>query len=593
MGKTVASRSEIDNIFKWKVEDIYESDSLWEQDYSRAWALAKEECVYKGRVGESADNLANVLKESDDIDLLSERIYVYAFMKYYEDTANAAYQSMSGKAQLLMIQLGEKYAFLTPEITAIPDGTMKEYMQQPVVAPYIHFLEDILADKEHALSEKEERLMALASQVTSAPNEIFSKFNNADIKFGDITDENGETVTLTNGRYGAFMESGDRDVRKNAFEALYRQYGTFINTLAETYYSNVKQAIFRAKARSYPSTLEMYLSGSFIPKEVYTNLIDTVNANLDKMHSYVALRKRELGVSELHFYDIYAPMVSDYKIKVTYDEAKEIVLKALAPLGGDYVETVRQGFDTGWVDVYENAGKRTGAFSWGTYGVHPYVFLNYTGTLNDVFTLAHEMGHAMHTYYSNNAQPHLYAGYRIFVAEVASTCNEAILIHYLLENSTDEKERKYLINHYLEQFKGTLFRQTMFAEFEMITHGLAENGEVLNAEKLCEVYRGLNEKYFGPDMVIDDEIALEWARIPHFYTPFYVYQYATGFSAAVAIASKILAGDKETLAGYRKFLSCGSSMHPIELLKLCGIDMSKPQVISDALEVFGELVESF
>lgn len=593
MGKMIASRSEIDNIFKWKVEDIYESDSLWEEDYRRAEALAKKECAYKGHVGESADNLANVLKESDEMDLLSERIYVYAFMKYYEDTANAVYQSMSGRAQILMIQIGEKYAFLTPEITAISDETMKNYMQQPVIEPYIHFLEDILADKEHTLSEKEERLMALASQVTSVPNQIFSKFNNADIKFGDITDENGETVTLTNGRFGAFMESTDRGVRKNAFEALYKQYGAFINTLAENYYSNVKQAIFRAKARSYPSTLEMYLSGSFIPKEVYTNLIDTVNANLDKMHSYVALRKRELGVSELHFYDIYAPMVSDYKIKVDYDEAKEIVLKALVPLGDDYVEVVRQGFDTGWVDVYENAGKRTGAFSWGTYGVHPYVFLNYTGTLNDVFTLAHEMGHAMHTYYSNSAQPHLYAGYRIFVAEVASTCNEAILINYLLKNSKNERERKYLINHYLEQFKGTLFRQTMFAEFEMITHELAENGEVLNAEKLCEIYRGLNEKYFGPDMVIDDEIALEWARIPHFYTPFYVYQYATGFSAAIAIASKILAGDKETLAGYKKFLSGGSSLHPIELLKLCCIDMSKPQVISDALEIFEELAESF
>lgn len=593
MENKVVSRSEIDSIFKWRVEDIYESDSLWEEDYRRAEALTKEECRYKGCVGKSADNLAGVLKESDDIDLLSERIYVYAFMKYYEDTANAAYQAMSGRAQLLMMQIGEKYAFLTPEITAIPDETMKEYLKNPVIAPYVHFLEDVIADKEHTLSEKEERLMALASQVTSAPNEIFSKFNNADIKFGDITDENGETVTLTNGRYGAFMESSHRSVRKNAFEALYKQYGAFINTLAATYYSNVKQAIFRAKARSYPSTLEMYLSGSFIPKEVYTNLIDTVNANLDKMHSYVSLRKKELGVSELHFYDIYAPMVADYKIKVDYDEAKEIVLKALAPLGEDYVEVVRQGFDTGWVDVYENEGKRSGAFSWGTYGVHPYVFLNYTGTLNDVFTLAHEMGHAMHTYYSNKTQPHLYAGYRIFVAEVASTCNEAILIHYLLENSKDEKERKYLINHYLEQFKGTLFRQTMFAEFEMTTHSLAENGEVLNAEKLCEVYRSLNEKYFGQDMVIDDEIALEWARIPHFYTPFYVYQYATGFSAAIVIASKILAKDQETLAGYKKFLSGGSSLHPIELLKLCGIDMSKPQVISDALEVFGELVDSF
>ena len=337
----------------------------------------------------------------------------------------------------------------------------------------------------------------------------------------------------------------------------------------------------------------MYLSDAFIPVDVYMNLIDTVNKNLDKMHDYVSLRKKELGVDELHFYDIYAPMVSDYKINVKYDEAKKIVLKALEPLGEDYISVVKEGFNNGWVDVYENEGKRSGAFSWGAYGTHPYVFLNYSDSLNDVFTLAHEMGHAMHSYYSNSTQPYIYAGYKIFVAEVASTCNEAILINYLLKNCKDEKERKYLINHYLEQFKGTLFRQTMFAEFEMTAHKMVEEGQVLNAENLCGLYRKLNEKYFGKDMVIDDEIALEWARIPHFYTPFYVYQYATGFSAAISIATRIIAGDKEVLKGYKKFLSGGSSMHPIELLKLCGVDMSKPQVIQDALDVFGNLLKQW
>lgn len=391
----------------------------------------------------------------------------------------------------------------------------------------------------------------------------------------------------------SLWKATDRSVRENAFKALYRQYGNFKNTLAATYYANVKQACFYAKARKYDSTLQMYLSGSFIPEKVYHNLIETVHNNLDKMHAYVSLRKQVLGVDELHFYDIYAPMVSDITMKIPYEEAKDIALKALAPLGEEYLSKVKEGFESGWVDVYENTGKRTGAFSWGTYGVHPYVFLNYTDTLNDVFTLVHEMGHAMHTYYSNANQPYPYAGYRIFVAEVASTCNEALLMQYLLKNCTDASEKKYLMNHYFEQFKGTLFRQTMFAEFEMITHKMAEDGEVLSTQALCDVYRKLNEEYFGEDMVIDDEIALEWSRIPHFYTPFYVYQYATGYSAAIAIASKIFKGDEKTLKGYKQFLSGGCSMHPIDLLKLCGIDMESPQVIQEALDVFGKLLEEW
>lgn len=586
-------RREISKEEQWRIEDLYASDSQWEADYEKALILSESPSIYKGRAGESAETLSAVLRESDQCDLLAERIYVYAFMKYYEDTTNAVYQEMSGKAQLLMVKMDEKYAFLRPEILAVPDSVMKSYLSDPVIYPYEHLLLDLLSRKEHSLSEKEEQLLAKAGQIADAPGEIFSKFNNADVRFGEITDERGERVELTNGRFGVFMESSSRQVRKEAFTALYRQYGQYINTLAAAFYGNVKQAVFFAQARNYASTLEMYLGGSFIPTAVYMNLIRTVNDNLDKMHAYVSLRKKALGVEELHFYDIYAPMVQDYQMRVSYEEAKEIALKALAPLGEDYIEKVKEGFQNGWVDVRENVGKRSGAFSWGAFGTHPYVFLNYSDTLNDVFTLVHEMGHAMHTYYSNSTQPYVYAGYRIFVAEVASTCNEAILIHYLLEHCEGEQARRYLINHYLEQFKGTLFRQTMFAEFELKAHQMAEAGEVLSAESLCRIYRELNEKYFGPEMVIDDEIALEWARIPHFYTPFYVYQYATGFSAAIAIAGRILAGDKAVLAGYRKFLSGGSSLHPIELLALCGIDMSEPQVIQDALDVFGELLESW
>lgn len=586
-------RSEIAQQDKWRIEDIYATDEAWEADYNECIRRAQEKCAYQGRLAESALILYQALKESDEADLLVEHVYVYAFMKYYEDTANAVYQEMSGRAQAAVTKLSEKYAFLTPEILAIDEKKMQEYLNSDTLALYRHALEDILVKKDHALSEKEERLLAMAGQVTASPNEIFSKFNNADVKFGTILDEDGNEVELTNGRYSVFMESNNRSVRENAFKALYCQYGNYKNTLAATYYANVKQACFYAKARKYDSTLQMYLSGSFIPEKVYHNLIETVHKNLDKMHAYVSLRKQVLGVDELHFYDIYAPMVSDITMKIPYEEAKDIALKALAPLGEEYLSKVKEGFESGWVDVYENTGKRTGAFSWGTYGVHPYVFLNYTDTLNDVFTLVHEMGHAMHTYYSNANQPYPYAGYRIFVAEVASTCNEALLMQYLLKNCTDASEKKYLMNHYFEQFKGTLFRQTMFAEFEMITHKRAEDGEVLSTQALCDVYRKLNEEYFGADMVIDDEIALEWSRIPHFYTPFYVYQYATGYSAAIAIASKIFKGDEKTLKGYKQFLSGGCSMHPIDLLKLCGIDMESPQVIQEALDVFGQLLEEW
>lgn len=586
-------RSEISDEYKWSVKDLYSSDELWNNDYEKALKSTQEKSSFEGCVMDSADTLADALSESEKDDYITERLYVYAFMRYYEDTSDGTYQQMSGKAQMLAVKMSEKYSFLVPEIMAADDDKVARFLDSDKIKPYRHLLCDMLAKKEHTCSQKEEKLLAMASQMADSPSDIFSKFNNADVKFGKVHDEHGDEKELTSAGFSVFMESRDRNVRKEAFYALYRQYKSYINTLAASYYGNVKQAVFFANARNYESTLQMYLSGSFIPESVYTNLIDTVNNNLDKMHDYVSLRKKTLGVDELHFYDIYAPLTSDYTVKVSYENAKETVLDALKILGDDYVSQVKKGYESGWVDVYENDGKRSGAFLWGAYGTHPYIFLNYTETLNDIFTLIHETGHAMHTYYSNETQPYTYAGYKIFVAEVASTCNEVILIDYLLKHSRSDEEKKYLYGHYLEQFKGTLFRQTMFAEFEMITHRMAQDGEVLNAESLCGTYKKLNEKYFGKDMVIDEEIAYEWARIPHFYTPFYVYQYATGFSAAVAIATKIINGDKEVLHGYREFLKGGSSMHPIELLSLCKIDMSKPDVIQDALNVFGSLIEDF
>lgn len=586
-------RSEISDEYKWSVKDLYSSDELWNNDYEKALKSTQEKSSFEGCVMDSADTLADALSESEKDDYITERLYVYAFMRYYEDTSDGTYQQMSGKAQMLAVKMSEKYSFLVPEIMAADDDKVARFLDSDKIKPYRHLLCDMLSKKEHTCSQKEEKLLAMASQMADSPSDIFSKFNNADVKFGKVHDEHGDEKELTSAGFSVFMESRDRNVRKEAFYALYRQYKSYINTLAASYYGNVKQAVFFANARNYESTLQMYLSGSFIPESVYTNLIDTVNNNLDKMHDYVSLRKKTLGVDELHFYDIYAPLTSDYTVKVSYENAKETVLDALKILGDDYVSQVKKGYESGWVDVYENDGKRSGAFSWGAYGTHPYIFLNYTETLNDIFTLIHETGHAMHTYYSNETQPYTYAGYKIFVAEVASTCNEVILIDYLLKHSRSDEEKKYLYGHYLEQFKGTLFRQTMFAEFEMITHRMAQDGEVLNAESLCGTYKKLNEKYFGKDMVIDEEIAYEWARIPHFYTPFYVYQYATGFSAAVAIATKIINGDKEVLHGYREFLKGGSSMHPIELLSLCKIDMSKPDVIQDALNVFGSLIEDF
>lgn len=577
----------------WALEDLYINDDAWKTDGIRLQFAIDEIKEYDGKLQDSAGKLLECLKAYADANCLLEAYYVYANERYHQDTANFYYQGFAGEAEIKMNLLQAAVSYMVPQILAIPKEKLDEfYREEPELLEYRLFIENIQRQKEHTLDEKGEAMLAAANEVAKGASNIYSMFNNADVRFGDIKDEKGETVPLTQGRFVTFMENQDRRVRQEAFTSLYATYKQNINTVAAMFDANARASAFFAKERLYDSALEAALDDSEIPVEVYHKLIETVHDNLDAMYDYVALRKKLLGVDELHMYDVYVPMVKGVEKKYTFDEAKALVLEGLAPLGEDYLELLKEGFDNRWIDIYENEGKRTGAYSWGAYGVHPYVLLNFQGTLNHVFTLAHEMGHALHSYYSNMNQPYLYAGYKIFVAEVASICNEALLIRYLLEKTGDEREKAYLINYFLEQFKGTLFRQTMFAEFEMMTHDMVKEGKTLTADVLCDTYRKLNEIYFGPDMVMDEEIAYEWARIPHFYTPFYVYQYATGFAAAIAISSRILKGEEGAVEDYKRFLSGGSSMSPIELLKLCKVDMTESRPIEEALNVFREYLDN-
>ena len=538
MASELLKRSEVKEADTWNVKDMYPTTEAWENELKVITGIVDKIASYEGNVTATAENLLIVLEHLANAGEKIEKAFNYAERLFDEDQTNTTHQALSAKVYSLYAAMGSKTAFADPEIIAASDETLEAfYKELPALELYRKQIAEIRRMKEHCLSAEMEKLLAMTAEMSQTPADTFSILNNADLVFPEIEDESGEKVRITHGRYGQFLQSADRRVRKDAFENLYQTYKQFLNTSASLYCGNVKQQVFHAKARKYTSSLECAVDANNVSSSVYHNLIDTVNRNLDKMHQYVSLRKKCLGVGELHMYDIYTPMIADVAKKISFEEAKETVLKALAPLGEDYVNKVKAGFENRWIDVYENQGKRSGAYSAGAYGCHPYVLLNYNGTLDDMFTLAHEMGHAMHTYYSNANQPYIYAGYKIFVAEVASTCNEAILMQYMLKNTDDEKKKRYLLNHFFEQFKGTLYRQTMFAEFEMEAHAKAEHGEVLSAESLCAMYKKLNEKYFGPDMVIDDEIALEWARIPHFYTPFYVYQYATGYSAAIAIST--------------------------------------------------------
>ena len=589
------TREEADARYKWAIEDLYKNDEDWKSDYELLKSRIPELAKFRGRLGESAEVLLSMQKLSDELNQLLEKVYVYANQRLHENTDNSTYQNLASQAQGLLVELSESMSFVEPELMELPDGTIEAFLKEnKELSVYRQYFENIIRQKKHVLPTEQEALLAAMGDVAESPKDIFSMFNNADIRFPEITGEDGHPVQVTHGRYMSLMQSNNRQVRKSAFEAMYGVYGDWRNTLAAMYRANVKQEAFLAKAHKYTSDLEAALDGSHIPVKVYEQLIEAVHESMPLMYRYMKLRKKLLDVGELHMYDLYVPMTEQDHSEIPFEQAKETVLEGLAPMGEEYLNLLREGFEHGWIDVYENQGKRTGAYSWGAYGTHPYVLLNYQGTLHDVFTLAHEMGHALHSWYSDEHQPYIYAGYRIFVAEVASTCNESLLIHHLMEQSKkagDRKKTMYLINYFLEQFRTTLFRQTMFAEFEKITHSLQEQGETLTADRLCEIYYDLNKLYFGDEICVDREIAMEWARIPHFYTPFYVYQYATGFSAAIALSKRILEQGEHAVEQYKKFLKGGSSMYPLELLKMAGVDMEQKAPVQDALAVFAQYLD--
>jgi len=591
MGKAIPERKDLQPGDQWALEDIYADDEAWETDLKKLQKLTAELPSYAGHLGESAAALLAFEKLDEKIGLLLDSLANYAQRRSDEDTRVAKYQDMVSRVTSAWVQAAAASSFFTPEFLQISDETLERfYAGEPALELYRHCFDNIRRKREHILSDREEKLLAAAGEMAQSPDNIYSMFADADVKFPDAVDAAGESHPLTQGTYVSCLESPDRVLRRSAFENFYHTLGGFSNTLAATLAAQVKQLRFFSDARRYPSPLHAALDGNNVPVEVYRHLIDAVHRNLPQMHRYVRLRKKLLGVDELHMYDVYAPLVAGVDRKIPYEEAKETVFEALAPMGEDYRAILKEGYDSRWIDVYENVGKRSGAYSSGP-RVHPYVLLNYTGTLDSQFTLAHEMGHAIHSYLSNKNQPPVYSDYVIFVAEVASTCNEALLMEALLKKTTDRRERAYLINHFLEQFKGTLYRQTMFAEFELRMGELNAQGVGLTAETLSAEYRRLNELYFGPDMVLDPEINMEWARIPHFYYDYYVFQYATGYAAAIALSRRILREGEAAVKDYLGFLSGGCRRDPIDLLKGAGVDMTTDEPVEQALRLFGELMD--
>ncbi|MBQ6997184.1 MAG: oligoendopeptidase F [Oscillospiraceae bacterium] len=589
--KKIPQRSEISDADKWAIEDLYATDEAWEADLKLLEAAGDTLSAFAGRLSESADTLLAFLTEMEQTGVKAELLANYCMRRADEDTRVAKYQAMKGQFMNVYVSLGSKCSFDTPEIMDISDETLDAfYAAQPGLERYRRYLTNLRRRRAHILSPAEEKLLAAAGEMAGAPDDIYGAFADADISFPDAVDSEGNKHPLTQGTFVACEESPDRALRKSAYENLYATFGGYRNTAAAVLNAQGKQLKFFADARKYPGTLEASLDHTQVPTSVYLNLIEAVHKNMDKMHRYVRLRKKLLGVDELHFYDVYTSLVADVDKKIPYEQAKQTVYDSLAPLGDDYRKILKEGFDNRWIDVYQNEGKRSGAYSAGA-AVHPFVLLNYTGTLDSQFTLAHEMGHALHSYYSNKTQNPVDADYVIFVAEVASTCNEALLMEYLLGKTANKAERAYLINHFLEQFKGTIYRQTMFAEFELNIGRMIGEGKTLTADALCAEYKRLNELYFGPDMVVDDLIALEWARIPHFYYNYYVFQYATGYSAAIALSRRILREGESAVKDYIRFLSGGCSKSPIDLLKDAGVDMTGPEPVEQALQLFGELLD--
>ncbi|MFS1511963.1 oligoendopeptidase F [Chengkuizengella sp. SCS-71B] len=585
----VLKRIDVSEENKWKLEDIFKNQKTWDEEYKEVQKKVQEIKKFQGKLSD-ADNIKKCFALEDEISLHTERLYVYANMKHHEDTTESTYQALSDKAQKLSVEINGSLSFITPEILSLSDEQLKKFIDNPELSDYKRTLEEMLRQKAHILSQSEEAILAQVGSLSQAPQNIFGMLNNADMTFPKIKNDKGEEVELTHGNYIQFLESDNQEVRKNAFKAMYETYSRHKNTIGATLNANINKNNFYAKTRKYPSILNMALYGDNIPKEVYTNLIDTIHEHLPLMHRYMELRKKLLKVDELHMYDLFSPLVDEFRMEITFEEAKKKVAESLKPLGEDYLAILNDGFNNGWIDVYENKGKRSGAYSWGAYGTHPYVLLNHKDNLNSMFTLTHEMGHAIHSYLSDEKQKYRDAQYTIFLAEVASTLNEALLMDHLLKNTSDEKEKLYLLTYYADQFRTTVFRQTMFAEFEKIIHEKAEAGESLTPQDLSEIYYDLNVKYHGDGMTVDKDIEMEWARIPHFYSSFYVFKYATGFSAATSFSKQILDEGQPAVDRYKGFLKSGGSDYSINILKRAGVDMSSPEPIRQAMSVFEEVI---
>jgi oligoendopeptidase F len=587
LSKELKKREEIDEKYKWNLSDIYADDLEFESELEKVLTEVKKIEEIKNDFTDSADKLLNYLNKIIKIEEKTARLYTYAHMKYDQNTQNEKYQNYKNKAMMVYNKLSNSTAFMVPAIIQLGEEKLENYKSENEELEFFnHFFDNILRQKEHYLSAGEEKILALAGEVTQSSENIFSMLNNADLEFPLIKDENNEELRLTHGRYLDLLKNENRRVREDAFEGMHGEYEKLENTFAAVLDSSVKGDIFYARARKYDSALESALDNDNISTAVYNNLIDTVSNNLEPLHQYMELKKEILGLGELHIYDTYTPLIKEIDLKFKYQETKDIIKKAVKPLGKDYINTVEEGFNSGWIDVYENKGKRSGAYSSGCYGVHPYILMNYTQDISNLFTLIHEMGHAVHSYYANKNQPYLYADYKIFVAEVASTLNENLLLDYMLDNAESREEKLYLLNYFLEGFRGTVYRQTMFAEFEKMIHESVEAGESLTSQAMKTMYRKLNQKYFGEVLVIDQKLDYEWARIPHFYYNFYVYKYATGYSAAAALADKIQTEGPETAANYLEFLKAGGSDYPLNILRKAGVDMEKSDAIENAAAKF-------
>ncbi|MCL5019150.1 MAG: oligoendopeptidase F [Patescibacteria group bacterium] len=590
--KKSPERSEVEGKFKWKLEDIYQSNDVWEKDYTLVQEKISVLESFKGKLGESAEKLLEFFRLRDSVSEIAGKLMVYSKMRKDEDTRNSQYQAMNDRIDQLVTKLNEATAFVNPELLLIPEEKLKKFLDSGKdIAVYKHAIDDLLRTKKHILSQREEELLAMSGEVFNSPQNVFSMLNNADIKFPVIKDAEGNNVELTKGNFSVFLMSKNREVRKNAWESLYGSYEKLINTLAASFSSQIKKDVVLAKARYYNSSLEAALFGNNIPVPVLENLVTAVHQNLAPLKRYVSLRKKILNLDEVHLYDVYVPLFSAREEKYEYESAKEMVIRNLAPLGKKYTGDLTKGFNSGWVDIYENVGKRSGAYSWGSYGTHPYILLNYANKLDDVFTLAHEFGHAMHSFYTWQSQPYVYGDYTIFLAEVASTTNEAILMQKLIKDTKDKQQKLVLLNRYLDNIVGTFYRQTMFAEFEKQIHEAVESGKPLTAENLRTMYGELYKSYYDNALVVDDQLKMEWARIPHFYYNFYVFQYATGFAAATALSSAILNDGQPALDRYLKFLSAGSSQYSIDILTMAGVDMTKTEPIKEVARVMDRLLD--